>query len=279
MYNGIGLSTPRGSGTNGYVQRNLSFVKAPRPDRNLDRSVNDLKSPAPAIKQPNKDILLHDRKRKVEVKCMELRIKLEDDGVDTDTIETKVQELRESLMNNFEDIQPRDAKSLQEHETHQRSAAKEQENKKMMRALKIDSEEYVEGAAFDRELQEKKRLERIAKRQAQEEARAKNLERRSRRYSRDDSVERSRRRHRSDRHSRRRRSYSRSVSRSRSPSRDRYRSRRGREESRRSSHRRRHRSPSTSSSASSYSSRSRSRSRSVSSSAGSVSSRSSSYSR
>lgn len=97
-------------GTNGYVQRNLSFVKAPRPDRNLDRSVNDLKSPAPAIKQPNKDILLHDRKRKVEVKCMELRIKLEDEGVDTDTIETKVQELRESLMNNFEDIQPRDAK-------------------------------------------------------------------------------------------------------------------------------------------------------------------------
>ncbi|KAJ8660935.1 hypothetical protein O0I10_003157 [Lichtheimia ornata] len=279
MYNGIGLSTPRGSGTNGYVVRNLSFVKAPRPDRNLDRSVNDLKSPAPAIKQPNKDILLHDRKRKVEVKCMELRIKLEDDGVDTDTIESKVQELRESLMNNFEDIQPRDAKSLQEHETHQRSAAKEQENKKMMRALKIDSEEYVEGAAFDRELQEKKRLERIAKRQAQEEARAKNLEKRSRRYSRDRSVERSSRR--SDRRHRsrhRRRSYSRSVSRSRSPSRDRYRSRRGREESPRSSSRRRHRSPS-SSSASSYSSRSRSRSRSVSSSAGSVSSRSSSYSR
>ncbi|KAI7883081.1 cwf21-domain-containing protein [Lichtheimia hyalospora FSU 10163] len=110
MYNGIGLSTPRGSGTNGYVVRNLSFVKAPRPDRNLDRSVNDLKSPAPAIKQPNKDILLHDRKRKVEVKCMELRIKLEDEEVDADTIETKVQELRESLMNNFEDIQPRDAK-------------------------------------------------------------------------------------------------------------------------------------------------------------------------
>nr|6QDV_R Chain R, Serine/arginine repetitive matrix protein 2 [Homo sapiens] len=26
MYNGIGLPTPRGSGTNGYVQRNLSLV-------------------------------------------------------------------------------------------------------------------------------------------------------------------------------------------------------------------------------------------------------------
>ena len=27
MYNGIGLTTQRGSGTNGYVQRNLSFVQ------------------------------------------------------------------------------------------------------------------------------------------------------------------------------------------------------------------------------------------------------------
>ena len=27
MYNGIGLTTQRGSGTNGYVQRNLSFVR------------------------------------------------------------------------------------------------------------------------------------------------------------------------------------------------------------------------------------------------------------
>ena len=27
MYNGIGLATQRGSGTNGYVTRNLSFVR------------------------------------------------------------------------------------------------------------------------------------------------------------------------------------------------------------------------------------------------------------
>ena len=27
MYNGIGLTTARGSGTNGYVQRNLSLVR------------------------------------------------------------------------------------------------------------------------------------------------------------------------------------------------------------------------------------------------------------
>ncbi|KAJ7966076.1 Serine/arginine repetitive matrix protein 2, partial [Quillaja saponaria] len=28
MYNGIGLQTPRGSGTNGYIQSNKFFVKA-----------------------------------------------------------------------------------------------------------------------------------------------------------------------------------------------------------------------------------------------------------
>ena len=27
MYNGIGLSTARGSGTNGYVQKNFAFLK------------------------------------------------------------------------------------------------------------------------------------------------------------------------------------------------------------------------------------------------------------
>lgn len=30
MYNGIGLNTPRGSGTSGYVQRNLAAIKQRR---------------------------------------------------------------------------------------------------------------------------------------------------------------------------------------------------------------------------------------------------------
>jgi hypothetical protein len=28
MYNGIGLQTPRGSGTSGYIQKNLGYMKA-----------------------------------------------------------------------------------------------------------------------------------------------------------------------------------------------------------------------------------------------------------
>ncbi|KAI8148870.1 cwf21 domain-containing protein [Fennellomyces sp. T-0311] len=190
MYNGIGLNTPRGSGTNGYVVRNMSFVRPPRTDKMQDFS--DLKAEKPTIRAPNRDILLHDRKRKVEVKCMELRVQLEDEDLSTDEIENKVQELRESLMSNFDEVQPRDAKSLQDHETHQRNAAKEEENKKMMRALRIDSSSYVEGAAFDPEVQEKRRQERIARHQAAEESRLRNMEKRRRR-DRSPSPYRSRR--------------------------------------------------------------------------------------
>ncbi|KAG0185065.1 RNA-splicing factor [Apophysomyces sp. BC1034] len=170
MYNGIGLTTPRGSGTNGYVVRNMSFVRPPPMDRRQHSALNDIKGPPPPPKQPNKEILLHDRKRKVEVELMELRIKLEDEGVDPAEIENTVADMRQKLFSKIDKVQPRDAKDLREHETHQLTAAKEEENKKMMRALGIDNEKYVEGAAFDRELQEKLKEERMAKRAAEREA-------------------------------------------------------------------------------------------------------------
>ncbi len=75
MSENVGLSTPRGSGTSGYVQRNLAHIK-PR----------DYAAPYPKDKdmrqqqrQPDKGILEHDRKREVEVKVFELRDKLEGD--------------------------------------------------------------------------------------------------------------------------------------------------------------------------------------------------------
>ncbi|KAI7903182.1 cwf21 domain-containing protein [Cokeromyces recurvatus] len=166
MYNGIGLSTPRGSGTNGYVVRNLSFVKPPPKQR--DYNTNDIKA-NPKVKKANAAILDHDRKRKVEVKCMELQIKLEDEGLDEDEIEEKVEDLRKTLLADIEKLEETDNKNLKEYETHQLSAAKEKANEKMKKALKID-QEYVEGSAFDRELQEKLREERKAKREAELEA-------------------------------------------------------------------------------------------------------------
>ena len=81
MSDNVGLSTPRGSGTSGYVQRNLAHMR-PR----------DRAAPYPPAsgtgpdalrhrqRQPDRGILEHDRKREVEVEVLELRDQLEDDG-------------------------------------------------------------------------------------------------------------------------------------------------------------------------------------------------------
>jgi hypothetical protein len=73
----VGLSTPRGSGTSGYVQKNLAFQKP----RDLSKTTpKDLDSLRHQQRQPDKDLLEHDRKRQVEVKVFELRDRLEDEG-------------------------------------------------------------------------------------------------------------------------------------------------------------------------------------------------------
>ena len=73
MYNGIGIQTARGTGTNGYVQRNLSFVPTKR-DRVEYVKDTELKKLETLIeKKGNAEILEHEKKRRIEVKCMEMR--------------------------------------------------------------------------------------------------------------------------------------------------------------------------------------------------------------
>ena len=80
MYNGIGLQTARGSGTNGYVQRNVALVRNFK-DRIDYKSEEELKKlDAQINKGPNKEILDHERKRKVELKCMEMQELMEEQG-------------------------------------------------------------------------------------------------------------------------------------------------------------------------------------------------------
>lgn len=79
MSDNVGLSTPRGSGTSGYVQRNLAHMKP----RDRDRAApyaRDLDHLKHRQRLPDKGILEHDRKREVEVKVFELRDRLEDEG-------------------------------------------------------------------------------------------------------------------------------------------------------------------------------------------------------
>ncbi len=76
MSSNVGLTTPRGSGTSGYVQRNLSHL---RPRDNAAPYPKDFDSIKHRQRQPDKEILEHDRKREVEVKVFELRDRLEDE--------------------------------------------------------------------------------------------------------------------------------------------------------------------------------------------------------
>ena len=77
MSSNVGLTTPRGSGTSGYVQRNLSNLK---PRDTAQPYPKDFDSIKHRQRQPDKDILEHDRKRQIEVKVFELRDQLEDEG-------------------------------------------------------------------------------------------------------------------------------------------------------------------------------------------------------
>ncbi|KAJ5280071.1 mRNA splicing factor Cwf21 [Penicillium angulare] len=94
MSSNVGLTTPRGSGTSGYVQRNSAFIKprstgsgAPYPPMNgPDRSFKQ--------RVPDKQILEHDRRRAIEVKVMEERERLEEENErieeDAAAAETKI---------------------------------------------------------------------------------------------------------------------------------------------------------------------------------------------
>jgi hypothetical protein len=77
-YNGVGLTTPRGSGTNGYVQRSLAHIRK-KPQTPYARE-NDYDKPQTKQRKPNPEIMEHDRKREIELQCFELQDKLEEQG-------------------------------------------------------------------------------------------------------------------------------------------------------------------------------------------------------
>ncbi|KAE8777428.1 protein starmaker [Hordeum vulgare] len=98
MYNGIGLQTARGSGTNGYVQTNKFFIRprtdgaAKAPLHNYDHDPG--RDKPGGLRPPNKEILEHDRRRQVELRLVELRDTLEEQGYTEGEIEERVEEAR-----------------------------------------------------------------------------------------------------------------------------------------------------------------------------------------
>ncbi|GMN39788.1 hypothetical protein TIFTF001_009019 [Ficus carica] len=82
MYNGVGLPTSRGSGSNGYTQAN-KFLAKPKNISAMAKAGEDGRlggGGGVSEKKPNKDILEHQRKRQIELKLVQLQDKLVDHG-------------------------------------------------------------------------------------------------------------------------------------------------------------------------------------------------------
>lgn len=99
MYNGIGLQTPRGSGTNGYIQGNKFFIRH-RTGRIAEntKGFEPNQGTAGVTRKPNKDILEHDRKRQIELKLVVLQDTLMDQGYTDAEIAEKLDEARKTLL-------------------------------------------------------------------------------------------------------------------------------------------------------------------------------------
>ena len=157
MSSNVGLTTPRGSGTSGYVQTNKAHL---RPRDRTEPYPKDFDTIRHRQKQPDKDILEHERKREIEVKVFELRDKLEDEGVDEDEIDDQCAALRKKL----EAEQARtkggpNARGLKSHQVHELAKAKIEETEKLRKALGI-SQDYEEGSHWKRQEERKLEVER-----------------------------------------------------------------------------------------------------------------------
>jgi hypothetical protein len=88
-YNGIGLSTPRGTGTSGYIERNRAAVGVSTPEiGKKERSVAQI----------SKALADFDERRKIEVQLYMLEKKLKSQEVASNEIEKRVKDLREVLI-------------------------------------------------------------------------------------------------------------------------------------------------------------------------------------
>ncbi len=81
MYNGIGILTPRGSGTSGYVTNNKFNLRpgAAAARQDMRKGFDDASS-GPKQRQPNQGILAHARKREIEREIAKLEEQLMEEG-------------------------------------------------------------------------------------------------------------------------------------------------------------------------------------------------------
>ena len=96
MYNDIVLQTPRGLGTNGYIQ-STKFSIRPKPARVEGKGFEEGQGAGGVTKKANQDILEHDRKRQIELKLALLEDTLAEQGYTDNEILDKVEEARKVM--------------------------------------------------------------------------------------------------------------------------------------------------------------------------------------
>uniref|UniRef100_A0AAR5Q6B8 CWF21 domain-containing protein n=2 Tax=Dendroctonus ponderosae TaxID=77166 RepID=A0AAR5Q6B8_DENPD len=159
MYNGIGLQTPRGSGTNGHVQRNWASVRPAEKAKPYKTEEELALLDKASTRPPNQEILDHERKRKIELKCAEFADILEEQGFSEEMVAGKVDNYRKVLLGSDAVIgKPLDQWGrVSVRETHQVAEAQQEKNARLREAFGI-SEYFVEGSSFDPERQAKEKL-------------------------------------------------------------------------------------------------------------------------
>ena len=119
MYNGIGLSSVRGTATSGHVQANRGHVRGQRKRRQLEQNVSRGRPQAynpvsaSARERGNSQIQKHERLRQVESRVMELRERLEENGrISPEEIERRVKEERERQLRRIEEEEKRNNSNI-----------------------------------------------------------------------------------------------------------------------------------------------------------------------
>uniref|UniRef100_A0A8R1XP37 Cwf21 domain-containing protein n=1 Tax=Onchocerca volvulus TaxID=6282 RepID=A0A8R1XP37_ONCVO len=149
MYNGIGLQTARGSGTNGYVQANIANLLLSKKRVAYNSEADIKRAEAEINKQPNKELLEHNRKRHIELKCADFEMLMENKGFDEAEIQKKVNEYRKLLQSQVASGELDIDAEMDNRDTHVRAKAAIENRGRMRAALGI-KDDFVEGTSFEK---------------------------------------------------------------------------------------------------------------------------------
>jgi len=143
MYNGIGLTTARGSGTNGFVQRNISAIRQTK-----EKVPDSHEKEDSAVRPFDPELVEHERRRQAEVRCMELRDLLEEQDLPESEINEKVNAFRAKLLAEKKLTYQRDSSGRpMVKDSHEFSVAQEQKNTRAKDAFGI-SDAFIPGSSL-----------------------------------------------------------------------------------------------------------------------------------